>query len=77
MMQYEGESKYRASIPKQGEGILVEFKIEASDISGNRKESDPISYQVGEDGFKIPDFLTNTTGIIIVIAVLIIIFALI
>lgn len=76
IMEFVGDSEYRASIPKQEEGTLVEFKIEVTDTLGNGKESDPLSYQIGEEGFKIPDFLSNTTGIIVVIAVLILIFAL-
>jgi hypothetical protein len=69
------ERGYKAVIPKQDDGITVQFEIEANDQTNHKKTSDLLSYQVGSGNFQIPDFLSNAGIIIIFIIAMIIIFS--
>lgn len=63
---------YQATIPKQEDGAIIEFEIEATNQMGYKRESDRLSYQVGEGGFNLPPFLFDAGLILVVIVVLII-----
>jgi hypothetical protein len=53
-MTLEGSS-YKATIPKQAEGTVVEFYVSVTDIEGIVSESGEFSYTVG-GGLEIPGF---------------------
>ncbi len=54
-MTLEGSS-YKATIPKQAEGAVVEFYVSVTDTEGNVSESSEFSYTVGGGGLEIPGF---------------------
>jgi len=69
-MKHVGGGRYQAIIPKQREGAPVQFEVHATDSLGCRRSTDPLSYSVGEAGFELPPFLSDTTlilGIIVAI----------
>ncbi len=73
-MEHVTTSKYKAIIPKQRDGTIIEFEVIAIEENGFSKESDLLSYQVGEGGFKLPSYLVNAGLIALILVILIVIF---